>query len=437
MRPALGAIAGELRDGDELIVVDNGSADGTPEAVRESAPRATLIEAGANLGFAAGCNRGAAIELGRAAPVPEPRRRGGDRLPRGDRGAARGAPGLGRVAGPGDRGRGADDQHPRGGGPLHRDRLGRRRRASRSARGRDRAPSGEPGFVSGACLAIPSSEFDELGGFAEDFFLYHEDVDLSLRLRLAGGRLGVEAGARVDHDYEFEKGPAKWRRLERNRWATLIRTYPAGAAGACSLPALLATELALVPVSVAGGWFTQKLASWIDVLRWLPRLRRERRGDPGDPAGSRAAAFARSLTADLDSPYLGAAGRSRAAARAAARLLVRRAGAAARLSARPPARRPSRCARSRASPLRPRRARGACLGVEPRHLLGEDLRLLGEPRVAIREVKEQEEDHAEARDGTARSPGPRSRSRVETCASSSFHTASTSRTRATTIHSSA
>ena len=74
--------------------------------------------------------------------------------------------------------------------------------------GRGTAAAGfEPGFVSGACLAIPSSEFDELGGFAEDFFLYQEDVDLSLRLRLAGGRLGLEAGARVDHEYEFEKGP--------------------------------------------------------------------------------------------------------------------------------------------------------------------------------------------------------------------------------------
>ena len=61
----------------------------------------------------------------------------------------------------------------------------------------------------------------------EPFFLYHEDVDLSLRVRLAGGELGVEPAARVDHDYEFEKGADKWRYLERNRWATLIRTYPA------------------------------------------------------------------------------------------------------------------------------------------------------------------------------------------------------------------
>src|SRR4051794_19685469 len=49
----------------EAIVVDNGSADGSCEAVRSGYPEARLVEAGANLGFAEGCNRG--IEVARGA----------------------------------------------------------------------------------------------------------------------------------------------------------------------------------------------------------------------------------------------------------------------------------------------------------------------------------------------------------------------------------
>jgi GT2 family glycosyltransferase len=304
--PALGAIAGELRDGDELIVVDNGSADGTPDAVRESAPRATLVEAGENLGFAAGSNRGAAISSGELLlflnpdAVVAPGFRDAIEAPL--------AAGRGWAAWQGlvtaDGGRTINSR----GGEVHFTGIAWAGGAG-EAIAQPTRDTGEPGFVSGACLAIPSRDFDELGGFAEEFFLYHEDVDLSLRLRLAGGRLGLEPGARVDHAYEFEKGPGKWRRLERNRWATLIRTYPAGLLGLL-LPALLVTELALVPISIVGGWFTQKLASWIDVLRCLPRLRRERQAIQATRRIT-PAAFARSLTADLDSAYLGAAGRSR------------------------------------------------------------------------------------------------------------------------------
>jgi GT2 family glycosyltransferase len=167
----------------------------------------------------------------------------------------------------------------------------------------------EPGFVSGACLAISRAGFERLGGFAADFFLYHEDVDLSLRARLAGGTLGVARDARADHDYEFDKGSAKWRYLERNRWATLIRTYPASLL-ALLAPALAATELALVPASVAGGWFGQKLRAWGDTLGALPRLLRERRAIQATRSAT-TADFARALTPTLDSPYLGVASRSR------------------------------------------------------------------------------------------------------------------------------
>src|SRR5262249_43278218 len=86
-------------------------------------------------------------------------------------------------------------------------------------------PSEVP-VLSGACLPIPRQTWHAIGGFPERFFLYHEDVDLSLRLRLAGGRLGIEPAAKVDHNYEFGSTQHKWRWLERNRWAFLIRIYP-------------------------------------------------------------------------------------------------------------------------------------------------------------------------------------------------------------------
>src|SRR3954465_3524658 len=64
VRAALPPLAKQLDDGDELIVVDNDSSDGTADAVREVAPDAIVIAAGANLGFAAGCNLGASSASG-------------------------------------------------------------------------------------------------------------------------------------------------------------------------------------------------------------------------------------------------------------------------------------------------------------------------------------------------------------------------------------
>jgi N-acetylglucosaminyl-diphospho-decaprenol L-rhamnosyltransferase len=304
---ALPALAAQLGDGDQLIVVDNNSSDGTTDAVRELAPDAIVIDAGANLGFAAGCNRGASMASGELLcflnpdAVPAPGFREAIERPLAD---GRGwAAWQGLVTAEGGR---VVNTH---GGVVHFTGIAWAGGAGEPLPAQ-RASQGEPGFVSGACLAIPRARFERMGGFAEEFFLYHEDVDLSLRLRLAGQRLGMERAARVEHAYEFAKGPAKWRHLERNRWATLIRTYPAALLTLLA-PALVATELALVPVSAAGGWFGQKLLAWGDTLRATGRLLRERRQIQASRAID-AAEFARGLTADLASPYLGRVGRSRA-----------------------------------------------------------------------------------------------------------------------------
>ena len=54
----LNALCGQLREGDELVVVDNASRDRTRDVVRASAPQATVVESAENLGFAGGCHAG-------------------------------------------------------------------------------------------------------------------------------------------------------------------------------------------------------------------------------------------------------------------------------------------------------------------------------------------------------------------------------------------
>lgn len=302
----LPALRSQLRPDDELIVVDNASSDGSAEAAAQLAPEATVVRSEGNEGFAAGANAGAELATGElllflnpdsviadgfcaAIRRPLEQRRGWSAW-------------MGLVT--------AEDGRVinTSGGIVHFSGIAWAGRAGRPA---DSAPAEpcEVAFASGACLAVPREVWLAHGGFSPAFFMYCEDVDLSLRLRLAGGRIGIEPGACVDHDYEFGKGAAKWRLLERNRWATIVRTYPTPLLVLLA-PALLATELALAPVSIAGGWGAEKVAATRELLGALPRLLRERRAiqrgahaSPGE--------FAACLTPELSSPYLGRSARLR------------------------------------------------------------------------------------------------------------------------------
>jgi N-acetylglucosaminyl-diphospho-decaprenol L-rhamnosyltransferase len=303
---ALPKVCEELGETDELVVVDNASTDGTTALVAELAPQATLLRNRTNAGFAAAANAGARAARGALLVFLNP-----DATPR---------PGFAEaIARPLADGRewtgwmglvttGAGREINTSGGVIHFTGIAWAGEAGKPADAVHLAPR-EVGFLSGACLAVSRDTWLRCGGFAEQFFMYHEDVDLSLRLRLAGGRLGVEPAAVVEHDYEFAKGHAKWRLLERNRWATIVRCYPAPLL-ALLTPALAACELAVVASAASGGWLPEKGRAAAETLRALPGLRRERREIQAARAVS-AAEFATWLTADLSSPYLGRIAASR------------------------------------------------------------------------------------------------------------------------------
>jgi GT2 family glycosyltransferase len=298
LRKTLPALLDELGDGDELIVVDNKPGDGSVAVVRELAPAARVVTPGGNTGFAGGANAGAAAAQGDLLVLLNP-----DAVPQPGWGEAIRRPWLqdrGWAAWQALVADGKLETINSAGNPVHFTGI-----VWAGGHGRPLAEAPAPGEVpaaSGACLAILLSEWRRAGGFPAEYFMYHEDVDLSVRLRMAGGAVGIEPTAVVAHDYDFSASADKWRWLERNRLAFIVRAYP-GPLLALLAPALLATELALLPVAAAGGWGGQKLRANAEFIRWLPRLLRERPALQRQRAIS-AAEFAASLTPDLDSDLI-------------------------------------------------------------------------------------------------------------------------------------
>jgi GT2 family glycosyltransferase len=290
------SLASELAAGDELVVVDNASSDGTAARARSLGMR--VLEPGANLGFPAACRRGVAATAAPLVLLLNP-----------DTRLAPGALALLRAAAQAQPAWAAwqplvllaDGVINTAGGVVHYLGIGWAGRCGEDAATLPTTPY-ETAFASGAALVVRRGVWDEMGGLRDDYFLYCEDLDLGLRLWLAGHRVGVEPRARVYHDYDFDKGAGKWYLLERNRWRTVIATYPA-ALLAMVAPALIATELGLLVVAARGGWLTEKLRAQAATLAWLPRARARRRAVQRTRRVA-VAAFAAELTGELDSQYM-------------------------------------------------------------------------------------------------------------------------------------
>ncbi len=119
---------------------------------------------------------------------------------------------------------------------------------------------------SGTAMAMRAETFRELGGFAEELFMYLEDLELGWRARLAGYRVVLDPAADVFHDYEYERNPRKSYFLERNRLLFVLSSYSMRQLLLLS-PLLLATELGMVAIAARERWLGDKLAGW----GWLVR----------------------------------------------------------------------------------------------------------------------------------------------------------------------
>ena len=194
----------------ELIVVDNASTDGSAEAVAAAAPEARLLRLPRNVGFGRAANAGAALARGRWLLLVNPDTSARTDLVTAFVEAATREPDACLYTGRTLRPDGTDDGHSclapptlwslfcfaaglstafrRSAllNPEHLPRLDRSRPA--------RVPA-----ASGCLLMVERRLFQQLDGFAPDYFMYSEDVDLCVRAAGLGARPLLVPQARATH----------------------------------------------------------------------------------------------------------------------------------------------------------------------------------------------------------------------------------------------
>lgn len=272
---------------EEILLVDNGSTDGSLERALARFPEIVAVRDTVNRGVATARNRGAALARGEVLLFLDH-----DAVL--DSGCvAELAAGLGErdgVVGPVLRS-GASGRLEWGGTV---DVLGH---ALPLLNGRP------PLYINGPVLATQRSLFLRLGGFDDRFFYAAEDVEYCWRVLLGGGRVATIASARADHvgGGSTPGGYVRGTRIETTEFRVRLRErYTLAVLVTCApawwLPWLVPAYVAkttLVSLVVLAMGRPRLSAQILGGLGWnvreLPATLRRRRSTPRTPAGDLAA----------------------------------------------------------------------------------------------------------------------------------------------------
>ena len=246
LAPCLDAVLAQTFRDFEIVLVDNGSSDGSVDFLRAHYPQVRLVANAHNVGFAAGNNQAMRASQSEfvatlnndAVPEPEWLEKLVGAMESDERVGACASKML--FAHRRDVVNSAGIAIDRAG--IAWDRLGGQL---------DTPSSGALEPVFGACAGAALYRrrmLDQVGLFDEDFFAYMEDVDLAWRAQWAGWRALYVPGARVYHHHSATAGegsPFKNRLLGRNKVWLIVKNYPVPHL-AWYLPAIVGYDAAAV-----------------------------------------------------------------------------------------------------------------------------------------------------------------------------------------------
>jgi GT2 family glycosyltransferase len=246
----LKSLAGVMSPNCRVLVVDNGSTDGSPEIIREAFPEIELLLLPANIGYSGGNNAGfrrvkelhaefviflnndTMVDGGFCAPLLDVLHRNPS--------AGIAVPKIFYLDRP--------DTLWYAGGVVNLSTGLIRHVGLRKKDAPEFDRPGTTGYATGCCLAMRCRDFDAVGAFDEGFGMYAEDVDLSLRVRALGLSIDYVPSSRVWHKVSASLSHRPLRKLARKSFGALHLFRKHRAWGGMGL------YLLLLPLRLAGSF---------------------------------------------------------------------------------------------------------------------------------------------------------------------------------------
>jgi GT2 family glycosyltransferase len=270
----------------ECIVVDSGSTDDSWRDVSTHWARARMLRFTDNIGFCAGCNRGAEAAAGRLLAFINydgEVEAGWDAPLRELLADPTVAVATGLVLDP-------DGQTIQAAGLDIAPNMAAYGRSDRRPRAAVAGPADVPA-ASGALMMVRRADFLALGGFPERFFMYGEEVDYSLR---AGGRIVFTPASAIRHEYGHTAGPRgspfRLYLSSRNRLVNAARHLP-GPGLAKAVLSSAASDLATLAQAPSGAAARAVARGWRAGLAGMRGERSARAPSERGEAASRLVTF--------------------------------------------------------------------------------------------------------------------------------------------------
>jgi GT2 family glycosyltransferase len=119
----------------------------------------------------------------------------------------------------------------------------------------DTAIEGYPdiNYASGCSYITKKDVIEKISGYNEEYYMYHDDIEISWKTRLAGYKIVLAPKSVIYHKYEFSRSIRMLYYMERNRYLVILTFYRIPTL-ILLLPAMIVMDIGMFFYSILNKW---------------------------------------------------------------------------------------------------------------------------------------------------------------------------------------